>query len=383
MFNVYPHYPINIVKSKGVYLWDDKNRKYLDLYGGHGVISIGHSHPDYVAAIKNQIQKIGFYSNSIQIPLQQEFADQLSQLSSYNTYRLFLCNSGSEANENAIKLASFHTGKTKVIAFKNSFHGRTAASLNVTNQPNISAPINENQFDVEFIELNHHKQMQEAMKDENICAVILEGIQGVGGLDKPSKPFIKELSELCIEKGIVLILDEVQSGYGRSGKFFAHQHYGIKADIITMAKGMGNGFPIGGLLINPVIKSRYGMLGTTFGGNHLACAAGISVLKQIKSAALMNNAKQIGKILIEALQKLPDVKNIKGTGLMLGVEFDFPAKPIRNQLLNDYGIFTGASANPNLLRILPPLSITYDEIKIFPEVLSRILKTFKKDDDEA
>ena len=378
MFNVYPRYPINIVKSKGVYLWDDKNRKYLDLYGGHGVISIGHSHPAYISAVTKQVQQIGFYSNSIQIPLQNELGDKLSQLSSYRTYRLFLCNSGSEANENAIKLASFHTGKTKVIAFKNSFHGRTAASLNVTDQKNISAPINKNQFEVEFIELNNKRQLHETLSQDNIGAVIIEGIQGVGGLDKPSRPYMKELSKLCIEKGIVLILDEIQSGYGRSGKFFAHQHYGIKADIITMAKGMGNGFPMAGLFINPAIEARHGMLGTTFGGNHLACAAGISVVEQIESEALIKNAKMIGERLINDFKSIPEIKKIKGLGLMLGIEFDFPAKPIRDQLLNEYGIFTGASANPNLLRILPPLSIKYEEIEVFPEALKQLLQNFKE-----
>jgi acetylornithine/N-succinyldiaminopimelate aminotransferase len=374
MFNVYPRFPINIVKSKGVYLWDDQNRKYLDLYGGHGVISIGHSHPAYVSAISKQLRKIGFYSNSIQIPLQQQLADKLTQLSSYDSYELFLCNSGSEANENAIKLASFYNGKTKLIAFKNSFHGRTSASLNVTNQPNISAPVNKNQFEVEFIELNKEEQLKQALSGSNICAVILEGIQGVGGLDMPSKSYLKELSRLCIEKNIVLILDEIQSGYGRSGKFFSHQHHDIKADIITMAKGMGNGFPIAGLLINPAIEAKFGMLGTTFGGNHLACAAGISVLDQIVSERLIENAKNVGELLVEDLKSIAEIKKMKGMGLMLGVEFDSPAKPVRNRLLKKYSIFTGASANPNLLRILPPLSIKYEEIKVFPEALKQLFK---------
>jgi len=379
MFDVYPRYPINIVKSKGVYLWDDKDQKYLDLYGGHGVISIGHAHPAYLSAIQKQIKKIGFYSNSIEIPLQQEFADLLSDLSSYDSYRLFLCNSGSEANENALKLASFHNGKKKVIAFKNSFHGRTAASVNVTNQPNISAPINNENFPVDFIELNNQEQLQQIFNKDDICAVIIEGIQGVGGLDMASEPYLKLLSNLCIEKGIVLIIDEIQSGFGRSGKFFAHQHTGIKADIITMAKGMGNGFPVAGLLINPAIKAKHGMLGTTFGGNHLACAAGISVVKTLKKEQLIENAEKIGKLLVNELKKIPSIKQIKGKGLMLGVEFEFAAKPIRERLLNEHYIFTGSSANPNLLRILPPLSINYEEIKVFPEALKTVLKSMKQE----
>lgn len=376
MFDVYPRYPINIVKSKGVYLWDDNDRKYLDLYGGHGVISIGHGHPAYISAIQNQIKRIGFYSNSIEIPLQKEFANKLSELSSYDSYRLFLCNSGTEANENALKLASLHRGKKRVIAFRNSFHGRTAASLNVTNQPNISAPINKDQFPVDFIELNNDDQLHNVLNHGDICAVILEGIQGVGGLDMASDAYLKLLSELCTEKEIVLIIDEIQSGYGRSGEFFAHQYSEIKADIITMAKGMGNGFPMGGLLIKPAIEAKHGMLGTTFGGNHLACTAGISVIESIKSENLVQNANEVGKMLIDELQEIPQIRKIKGKGLMLGVEFYFPAKIVRERLLNDHAIFTGSSANPNMLRILPPLCISFDEVKEFPKALKSVLKTF-------
>ncbi len=378
MLNVYPRYPINIVKSKGVYLWDDIGQKYLDLYGGHGVISIGHTHPAYVSALRKQLNKIGFYSNSVEIPLQQDYATKLATLSSYDSYRLFLCNSGTEANENALKLASFHNGKKRVIAFKNSFHGRTSAALNITNQPNISAPINQDQFQVDFIELNKTDQLKDALNKDNICAVILEGIQGVGGLDMSSNSYLKLLSELCIEKGIILIIDEIQSGFGRSGKFFAHQHSDIKADIITMAKGMGNGFPMGGLLINPAIEAKFGMLGTTFGGNHLACAAGISVVKTLKSEVLIENAKKVGQQLIKDLKKIPFIKQVKGKGLMLGVEFLHEANPIREELLNKHFIFTGASANKNLLRILPPLSISYEEIKIFPEALNKVLNSIHK-----
>jgi len=373
MFDVYPRYPINIVKSNGVYLWDDTGQRYLDLYGGHGVISIGHSHPAYLNAVMKQIKKIGFYSNSIEIPLQQELADRLKLLSSYDSYRLFLCNSGAEANENALKLASFYNGKRKVVAFRNSFHGRTAAAVHVTDQSNIAAPINNDQFPVVFIEINNKTQLEKTLDNGDVCAVIIEIIQGVGGLDMPCPSYLKLLSNLCIEKGIVLIIDEVQSGYGRSGKFFAHQHFGIKADIITMAKGMGNGFPVAGLLINPAIKAKHGMLGSTFGGNHLACAAAISVLKTMKSEKLIENAESVGRKLVSALKKIPAIKQIKGKGLMLGIEFEGNAKPIRDELLHQYFIFTASSANKNLIRILPPLSVTYEEMKAFPEALKKIL----------
>jgi acetylornithine aminotransferase len=377
MFDVYPRYPINIIKSQGVFLWDDQGQKYLDLYGGHGVISIGHAHPAFKSAIRRQMNKISFYSNSIEIPIQQSYANKLAALSSYDSYHLFLCNSGSEANENALKLASFHTGKSRVIAFKNSFHGRTSAALNITNQPNISAPINHPQFPVDFIELNNTKQLKETLQQNDICAVIVEGIQGVGGLDMPTKSYLKLLSELCIEKGILLILDEIQSGFGRSGKFFAHQHLDIKADIISMAKGMGNGFPIGGVLINPAIQAKHGMLGTTFGGNHLACAAAMSVVTVMQKESLIANAEKMGKFLVKELKKIQSIKQIKGKGLMLGVEFNIPAKPIRDKLLKEHFIFTGASANPNLLRILPPLSITPEEINIFPKALDSVLKSME------
>lgn len=375
MFDVYPRYDINIVESKGVYLWDDKNRKYLDLYGGHGVISIGHGHLAYLSAIQNQLEKIGFYSNSIQIPIQNVLAQKLGELSDYEEYNLFLCNSGTEANENALKLASFHTGKKKIIAFKNSFHGRTAASVHVTDNLKLSAPINLKQFEVEYIEFNNDDTLIEALSDVNVAAVIFEGIQGVGGLDMPSNHFLHLLSEICIEKEIVLIADEVQSGYGRSGKFFAHQHSGIQVDIISVAKGMGNGFPIGGILINPKIKAKHGMLGTTFGGNHLACAAALSVLESIQTDKLIQNAEIVGQQLFIELEKLPLIKKVKGQGLMLGVEFGFPAKAIREKLLYEYGIFTGSSVNPNLIRILPPLSIQLEDTKPFIAALEEILNS--------
>lgn len=377
MFDVYPRYPINITKAKGIFLWDVKGKKYLDMYGGHGVISIGHSHPAFKSAIRRQMNKISFYSNSVEMPIQQEYATKLATLSSYDSYHLFLCSSGTEANENALKLASFHTGKSRVIAFKNSFHGRTSASLNITDQPNISAPINQSQFPVDFISFNDEYQLKQVLQQDDICAVILEGIQGVGGLDQANPEYLQLLSDLCIEKGILLIIDEIQSGFGRSGKFFAHQHSGVKADIVTMAKGMGNGFPIAGLLINPAIQAKYGMIGTTFGGNHLACAAGIAVVSILQKEQLIENSFKLGQFLSVELAKIPQVKLVKGNGLMLGVEFDFVAKAVRDSLLKNHFVFTGASANPKLLRILPPLSIAMSEVKKFIQALKSVLNTIE------
>ena len=372
LFNVYPRFNITLTKGKGVYVYDDKN-KYLDLYGGHGVISIGHSHPTYVNKLKEQLDAIGFYSNSVEMPIQNELAVKLAKQSGYPDHSLFLCNSGAEANENAIKLASFHTNKKKVIAFKGSFHGRTAATLNITDNPNLSASVNNNNFPVEFIELNNEKALLNALKNKDVCAVIIEGIQGVGGLDIPTEAYLNCLASNCKKYEALLILDEIQSGTGRSGKFFAHQYANITADIITMAKGMGNGFPIGGVLIHPTIKAKYGMLGTTFGGNHLACKAAIAVLDTIENENLLSNVKDVSNFLISELEAISAIKKIKGKGLMLGVEFDFPIKKIRTQLLNQYHIFTGASANPNLLRILPPLGISKEQIKPFIKALREIL----------
>jgi len=374
LFNVYPRFDITLNKAKGVYVYDNNNRQYLDLYGGHGVISIGHTHPHYTNKLKEQLDNIGFYSNSIQMPRQEELATKLNEQSGYPNHNLFLCNSGSEANENAIKLASFHTNKKKVIAFKGSFHGRTAASLNITDNANLSAPINCNNFPVEFIELNNESQLIQALTKKDICAVIVEGIQGVGGLDSPSISFLTSLAENCKSHGALLILDEIQSGFGRSGEFFAHQYANIKADIITMAKGMGNGFPVGGVLIHPKIEAKAGMLGTTFGGNHLACVASIAVLETLENENLISNVKNIHKYLLLELEQVPAIKEIKGKGLMLGIEFNFPIKEIRTQLLNEYRIFTGASTNPNLLRILPPLCITTKQIKPFINAIKEILQ---------
>lgn len=369
LFNVYPRFEITPVKAKGCYVYDSNNEKYLDLYGGHGVISIGHSHPVYVKAITEQMNAISFYSNSVNIPIQSVFAEKLSKVSGYPDYNLFLCNSGAEANENALKLASFHTNKSKVIAFKNSFHGRTSAALNVTDNDTLSAPLNKPGIEVVFVEVNDIEGLKKAFEDPDICAAIIEGIQGVGGLDEPSSIFLKTLRSLCDEHQVVLILDEIQSGYFRSGKFFAHQDSGIKADIISMAKGMGNGFPIGGILICPDIKASFGLLGTTFGGNHLACAAGCAVLDVLEEESVVDNVNQLSSWVRQELASISQIKRIKGKGLMLGVEFDSSIKELRSQLLFDSKIFTGASMNPNLLRILPPLNVKQEEIGVFIEAL--------------
>ncbi len=373
LFDVYPRFDVEIEKANGVYLWDKQNRKYLDLYGGHGVISIGHTHPVYTAMLREQLDKMVFYSNSVYLPVQEEYAKKLTTFSGYQDYSLFLCNSGAEANENALKLTSFHSGRKNVIAFKKSFHGRTSAALAVTDNQKISAPINREGISVNFLDLNSLEQFNQAVKSNNICAVIVEGIQGVGGLEAPSVSFLKHISAISRQQGILLILDEIQSGFGRTGKFFAHQDAGIKPDIITMAKGMGNGFPMGGLLITPKIKPWHGMLGTTFGGNPLACAAGLAVLKVMGQENIMENISEINCYLTEELKKIPEIKEIKGKGLMLGVEFDFPVKELRKELLYRHLILTGSSSNPNLLRILPPLNITQKQISVFPTALKNVL----------
>lgn len=373
LFNVYPRFNIQLERASGVYVYDEKGTEYLDLYGGHGVISIGHSHPHYVKSVSDQLNKIGFYSNSVLMPIQEQLANKLGQLSGYDDYHLFLCNSGAEANENALKVASFHTGKNKVIAFKHSFHGRTEAALNVTDNAKLKAPINESAFPVELIDLNNKEQLLAALKGNDVCAVIVEGIQGVGGLDMPTDEYLQFLEKECKANGVMLILDEIQSGFGRSGKFFAHQHAGIKADIISMAKGMGNGFPVAGVLINPQIQASNGMLGTTFGGNHLACAAALSVLEVIENEKLMKNAAAISKQLITELKQLPKIKKIKGRGLMIGVELEDPISQLRSKILNNYKIFTGNASNPNVLRILPPLGITWEQIQPFTEALKKEL----------
>ncbi|MEN0080262.1 aminotransferase class III-fold pyridoxal phosphate-dependent enzyme [Flavobacterium lindanitolerans] len=374
LFNVYPIYNITPVKALGAKVWDDKNQEYLDFYGGHGVISVGHSHPNYVKAIQSQIEKIGFYSNSIQNPLQEAFAKKLGEMSAYPDYSVFLCNSGAEANENALKLASFHNKKSKVIAFHKSFHGRTSAAVAVTDNPSIVAPINAN-HPVLFLPLNDIELVKKAVSENEISAIIIEGIQGVGGLDEGTPKFFQELEELCNANDIILIVDEIQSGYGRSGQFFAHQHHGIKPDIITMAKGMGNGFPIGGLLISPKFKASFGLLGTTFGGNHLACASALAVLEIIEEQAVLENVKKQSDYFIQAVSQIPQVKKIKGKGLMLGLEFDFDVAELRKKLVYEQFIFTGNASQKNLLRILPPLLITETEIDKFVAGLKNALQS--------
>ena len=374
LFDVYPLFDITPVKAQGSYVWDENGKRYLDLYGGHAVISIGHSHPHYVKRIARQLYDIGFYSNSVKMPLQQELADKLGALSGYDDYSLFLCNSGAEANENALKLASFHTGRKKVIAFKGAFHGRTSAAVAATDDPKIQAPINETD-NIIFLPLNDLAAFSNSLHEHGneLAAVIVEGIQGVGGVQVPEPAFLKAVSAGCNKTGALLILDEVQSGYGRSGKFFAHQHADIKPHLITMAKGMGNGFPVGGVLISPDIKAKHGMLGTTFGGNYLACVAALAVLEVMEQENLTENANNIGNWLIEVLRHMPGVKEVRGKGLMIGVELNQPCAGIRKQLLEEYGIFTGSSSDKNTLRLLPPLNIGAREGKAFLEAFEDVL----------
>ncbi len=372
LFNVYPLFDITPVTAEDVYVFDKEGTRYLDLYGGHAVISIGHSHPEYVKKVTEQLSKIGFYSNSIQNPLQVELSQKLAQLSSCEDYQLFLCNSGAESNENALKLASFHTGKKKVLAFKNSFHGRTSAAVAATDNPTIVAPINAQQ-EVEFVELGDLLAVENALEKKDVCAVIIEVIQGVGGLDESTTVFYQGLEQLCKKHHTLLIVDEVQSGFGRTGDFFAFQKHNITPDIISMAKGMGNGFPIGGILTHPTIKASFGLLGTTFGGNHLACAASLAVLKVIEEENLLQNSKEISYYFEEKASTIPSIKTIKGRGLMLGMEFDFPIGALRKKLIFKHHIFTGSAKNPNLLRILPPLTVQKKHIDVFFEALKKEL----------
>ena len=368
LFNVYPLYDVTPVSAKGVYVYDEDDLEYLDLYGGHAVISIGHGHPTYVKAITKQVAKLGFYSNAIQNPLQKQLANKIENLSGCKDYQLFLCNSGAEANENALKLASFKTGKSRVIAFKNGFHGRTSAAVAATDNAAIIAPINAQQK-VTTLELNDIQGVEKELKKGDVCAVLIEFIQGVGGLDQATAEFFEKVDALCKENNTFFIADEVQSGYGRSGKFFAFQHYNVTPDIISIAKGMGNGFPIGGILIHPTIEAKFGMLGTTFGGNHLACVASLSVLNVIEEDKLMDNVKVMSEYFIKIAKTIPHIKNIKGRGLMLGLEFDFEVGDLRKKLIYEYQIFTGGAANKKLLRILPPLTIKKDHINQFFEAL--------------
>jgi acetylornithine aminotransferase len=376
LFDVYPLYNITPVKALDCTITDENGIEYLDLYSGHGVISIGHTQPDYVSKLKNQLDNIGFYSNAIQNPLQVELAQKLGKLSGHEDYTLFLCSSGAEANENALKLASFHTGKSRVIAFDNSFHGRTSAAVAATDNKKIVAPINAQQI-VTFLPLNHIDLVEAELKKEDVCCVIIEGIQGVGGLDEGTTEFFQALEKTCAQYNVILILDEVQSGYGRTGKFFAHQYHAIKADIICLAKGMGNGFPIGGIMIAPKFTASYGLLGTTFGGSHLACAAGIAVLDVIEDQKLMENVNAVYAYFLEAIKQVPEIVKVKGKGLMLGVEFDFDVSALRKKMIIEKHIFTGNANNKNLLRILPPLTINKKAIDTFIIALKESLDEIK------
>lgn len=372
LFDVYPLYDVEPVKAEDCTVWDAAGKEYLDLYGGHAVISIGHAHPHYVHKLKSQLDNIGFYSNAVQNSLQKELADKLGELSGCDEYELFLCSSGAEANENALKLASFHNGKHRVVSFKNGFHGRTSAAVAATDNKAIVAPINAQQ-EVTILPMGDLDAVEAELKKGDVCAVIIEPIQGVGGLDEAETDFFHGLSKLCKANDTCLILDEVQSGFGRTGKFFGFQHHGIQPDIISMAKGMGNGFPIGGILIAPHIKSKYGLLGTTFGGNHLACAACIAVLEVLEKESLIEKAALTGDYFMEKVREIPGIVQLKGRGLMLGIEFGAPVGEMRKQLIYEKLMFTGGAKNKNLLRILPPLTIQTAQIDAFIEAVKEVV----------
>ena len=367
LFDVYPLNDITIEKAVGSYVWDDKGEKYLDLYGGHAVISIGHTHPHYVKRIEEQLHKVGFYSNSIKISLQVELAEKLGKISGKEDYQLFLCNSGAEANENALKLASFYNGRKKIIAFKKAFHGRTSLAVAATDNPNIVAPVNQTE-NVIFLPFNDELALEEAFKQNDISSVIIEGIQGVGGINVATNSFLQKIRSLCDENNGVFIADSVQCGYGRSGKFYSHDFAGVNADIYSMAKGMGNGFPVGAISISSKIQPKHFMLGTTFGGNHLACAAALAVLEVIEVEGLVNNAKTVGDYLIAELKKLPHIKEVRGKGLMIGIELPGELNTVKKNLLFKHKIFTG-EAKPNVIRLLPALNITKTEADIFLQAL--------------
>lgn len=376
LFDVYPLNDITIIKGEGSYVWDDKGEKYLDLYGGHAVISIGHTHPHYVKRIEDQLHKLGFYSNSIKIPLQTELAEKLGKIAGKEDYQLFLCNSGAEANENALKLASFYNGRKKVIAFTKAFHGRTSLAVAATDNPNIVAPVNETD-NIIFLPFNDEASLEEVFKQNEISSVIIEGIQGVGGINVASASFLQKIRSLCDEYNAVFIADSVQCGYGRSGKFYSHDFAGVNADIYTMAKGMGNGFPVAGISISPRIKPKHFMLGTTFGGNHLACAAALAVLEVIEQDNLLDNATVVGDYLMTELKKLPNIKEVRGRGLMIGIELPSVFSMVKKNLLYKHKIFTG-EAKPNVIRLLPALNITKAEADIFLKALEAELSVNKE-----
>lgn len=371
LFDVYPLFDIEIVRGKGCFTYDAAGNEYLDLYGGHAVISVGHCHPYYVQKVTEQLNRLGFYSNSVKNSLQVQLAEKLGEQSGYADYSLFLINSGAEANENALKLASFHTGRKRVVSFKKAFHGRTSAAVRVTDNPKIIAPINET-MPVTYVPFNDIDAIKTELAKGDVCAVILEGIQGVGGIQIPDNSFVRALREACTSTGTVLIFDEIQSGYGRSGKFFAHQYADVRPDIITVAKGMGNGFPMGGVLISPIFHPVYGMLGTTFGGNHLACSAAIAVLDIMKAEGLTENAARVGRFLLDELKGFSRIKEVRGEGLMIGMEFDEPIKEIRQKLLFEQKVFTGVSGT-NVIRLLPPLCLSEEQACMFLERLKKCL----------
>lgn len=376
LFDVYPLIDVTPAKAEGSYFWDENGTEYLDLYGGHAVISIGHSHPTYVKYITEQLNNIGFYSNYVKIPIQNQVAEQLTKLSGYDDYNLFLCNSGAEANENAIKLASFHTEKKRIIYFSGAFHGRTAAAVACTDNPKIVAPVNQSE---NFVKLpfNDLEALENEFKaNSDIAGVIVEGIQGVGGVQIPTTAFLQKIQQLCNENNAVFIADEIQSGFGRSGKFFAHQHAAVTPDIIAMAKGMGNGFPVAGILISPKFKASYGLLGTTFGGNFLACAATKAVLDVIEEENILQNAQEIGDYLVSLLQNQKNIKEIRYQGLMIGIDLVFPCNEVRTRLVKEYKMLTGNASTPNTLRVLPALNVKKEDVKKFADALIQILKEY-------
>ena len=363
LYDVYPLFDIEIEKGEGCYTYDTEGTKYLDLYGGHAVISVGHSHPHYLKALNEQASKLVFYSNSVINSLQQKLADKLGKISGYDDYQLFLINSGAEANENALKLASFYNGKKRVIAFDKAFHGRTSLAVEATDNPKIVAPINANGH-ITFVPLNDIESVKAELAKGDVSAVIIEGIQGVGGIRIPDVDFMQVLREECDKHDVVLIADEIQSGYGRSGKFFAHQYTGVRPDVITVAKGIANGFPMGGVLISPKFTPIYGQLGTTFGGNHLACAAAIAVLEIFEQENLVENARKVGEYLMGELKQIPGIKEVRGRGLMIGMEFDYPVKELRTRLIKEEKVFTGATGT-HMIRLLPPLVLTMEQAQDF------------------
>lgn len=371
LFDVYPLFDVTVDHGKGAYVYDDKGQEYLDFYGGHAVISIGHSHPRYLQAMQEQAAKLCFYSNAVKNPLQVKLAEKLGKMCGYDDFQLFLINSGAEANENALKLAAFHTGRRRVVAFGKAFHGRTSLAVEATDNRKIVSPVNDNHI-VTFVPLGDIEAVRRELAHDDVAAVIVEGIQGVGGVQIPADDFLQQLRKECDAHGTVLVLDEIQSGYGRSGRFFAHQYSGIRPDIITVAKGIANGFPMGGLLISPKFKPVYGMLGTTFGGNHLGCAAAIAVLEIFEKENLVENARQVGEYLLTELRKLPGIKDVRGRGLMIGLEFEQPIKELRLRLLHEQHVFTGASGT-NVLRLLPPLVLTKNQAEDFITRLKRVL----------